>query len=507
MSWTTLLWVLSIGVLFFAYLLRAVRGKWVIEGKSMLPPGPPGLPILGNLHMLGELPHHDLYRLAKKYGPIMYLRLGFVPTIVVSSPQAAQQFLKTHDLIFATRPITEAAKYMSYERKGMSFNEYGPYWRSVRKLCTLELLSNRKIDQFKPTRREELGLIIGSIKDMAKACVAVDLSAKVTSLTANMTCLMVFGRKYMDEDLDERGFKGVMEEGMILAATFNLADYIPFIGPLDLQGLNRRMKAFSKVFDAFFENIISEHEKTRERGHQRDFVDVLLDLKDSNDTDLQLDRPNIKAIILDMLAAGMDTSSTAIEWALSDMLKHPQVLKKVQEELERVVGLERMVEESDLANLDYFDMVVKESMRLHPVAPLLIPHEAMEDCTVNGFHIPKRSRVIINVWAIGQDPEVWPNPQEFIPERFAGTNIDVTGRDFQLLPFGSGRRGCPGLQLGLTVVRLVLAQLVHCFDWELPDGLHPSDLDMSEKFSLVVPRANHLLAIPTYRLRGCTLSQ
>lgn len=208
-----------------------------------------------------------------------------------------------------------------------------------------------------------------------------------------------------------------------------------------------------------------------------------------------------------MLAAGMDTSSTAIEWALSDMFKHPQVLKKVQEELERVVGLERLVEESDLANLDYFDMVVKESMRLHPVAPLLIPHEAMEDCMVNGFHIPKKSRVIINVWAIGRDPEAWPNPQEFNPERFVGTNIDVRGRDFQLLPFGSGRRGCPGLQLGLTVVRLVLAQLVHCFDWELPDGMDPSNLDMSEKFSLVVPRANHLLAIPTYRLRDHTLSQ
>lgn len=299
MSWNnSLLWLLLVGALFFVYLLRALRGKWIIRGKGMLPPGPPGLPILGNLHMLGELPHHDLHRLAKEYGPIMYLRLGFVPTIVVSSPQAAQQFLKTHDLVFATRPVTESAKYMSYERRGMSFNEYGPYWRSVRKLCTLELLSNLKIDQFKPMRREELGLLIGSIKDLARARVAMDLSAKVASLTANMTCLMVFGKKYMDEDLDERGFKGVMEEGMGLAAAFNAADYIPFIGTLDLQGLTRRMKAFSKVFDAFFENVICEHEKTRERGNERDFVDVLLSLMESKDDDLQLDRANIKAIIL-----------------------------------------------------------------------------------------------------------------------------------------------------------------------------------------------------------------
>ncbi|XP_077228333.1 cytochrome P450 71AU50-like [Tasmannia lanceolata] len=175
-------------------------------------------------------------------------------------------------------------------------------------------------------------------------------------------------------------------------------------------------------------------------------------------------------------------------------------MKKVQEELEREVGMERMVAESDLVNLEYMNMVIKESMRLHPVVPLLAPHEAMEDCTVSGFYIPRKSRVIINGWAIGRDPNSWPNAEEFLPERFIGTNIDLRGRDFQLIPFGSGRRSCPGIQLGLRVVQLVLAQLVHCFDWELPNGMSPSVLDMTEKFSLVVPRANHLLAIPTFRL-------
>jgi len=201
-----------------------------------------------------------------------------------------------------------------------------------------------------------------------------------------------------------------------------------------------------------------------------------------------------------MLAASMDTSATVIEWAMSELMKHPPVMKKVQKELKDVVGLERMVEESDLDSLEYLDMVLKETFRLHPIGPLLLPHEAMVDCTVNGFHIPQKSKVIINIWAIGRDPSVWRDAEKFFPERFVGSDIDVRGRDFQLIPFGSGRRGCPGMQLGLTVVRLVVAQLVHCFDWELPDNMLPNELDMTEEFGVTTPRAQHLLAIPSYRL-------
>lgn len=185
---------------------------------------------------------------------------------------------------------------------------------------------------------------------------------------------------------------------------------------------------------------------------------------------------------------------------MSELIKHPRVMKEVQKELEQVVGMERMVEEPDLEKLEYLDLVVKESFRLHPVVPLLLPHEAMEDCTIDGYHIPEKSHVMVNVWAIGRDPNVWDDPEKFIPERFVGSNIDLRGRDFQLIPFGSGRRGCPGMQLGLQVVRLVVAQLVHCFDWELPNNASPEELDMTEEFGLVVTRANHLIAIPTYRL-------
>lgn len=203
-----------------------------------------------------------------------------------------------------------------------------------------------------------------------------------------------------------------------------------------------------------------------------------------------------------MLAAGMDTSATTVGWAMSELIRHPNIMKKMQDELEKVVGLDRVVEESDLENLKYLEMVVKEILRLYPAAPLLIPHESLENCTVDGFHIAKKTRIIVNAWAIGRDPSVWIDPEKFLPERFLGSQLDVRGRDFQLIPFGAGRRSCPGMQLGLTLVRLLLAQLVHCFDWKLPNGMLSSELDMTEDIGFTSPRLHDLMLIPTFRLRN-----
>ena len=180
-------------------------------------------------------------------------------------------------------------------------------------------------------------------------------------------------------------------------------------------------------------------------------------------------------------------------------------MKKMQEELEKVVGLNRMVEESDLNNLKYLEMVIKETFRMHPPIPL-IPRESIQDCMVNGYHIPNKSRLVINAWAIGRDARTWLDPDEFIPERFVDEQVDMKGKDFKLIPFGYGRRGCPGTQLALTTVRLVVAQLVHCFDWELPNGMMQAELDMTEEFGLTCPRAQNLVLIPRYRLNNANLN-
>ncbi|KAB2605944.1 cytochrome P450 CYP736A12-like [Pyrus ussuriensis x Pyrus communis] len=497
------LWIwATIGVLALVHILQTCISKGKTK-KKMLPPGPRGFPIFGSLHLLGKFPNRDLHQLSRKYGDIMYLRLGLVPTIVVSSPRAAELFLKTHDLVFASRPPHEGSKHISFGQRNLSFAEYGSYWRDIRKMCTLELLSNHKINSFKSMRREEVALLIQSVQEDANnGRVAIDLSDKVSSLSVDMTCKMVFGKKYKYEEFDERGFTAVMKEALKLSAGPNLGDYIPCIAPLDLQGFTKKMKAINKVFDEFFEKIIDEHLQSKDEERTKDFVDVMVAFMGSEDSDYRIERTNIKAIMLDMFAGSMDTTSTTVEWALSELMRHPQVMKKVQKELENVVGLNRMVEESELEKLDYLDMVVKETLRLHPVAPLLVPHAAIEDCIVDGYHVPKKSRVIINAWAIGRDPSAWEDAEKFVPERFEGNSVDVRGNHFQLIPFGSGRRRCPGIQLGLTVVQFVLAQLVHCFDWELPDNMLPNDLDMTEGFGITVSRAKHLLAIPSYRLQN-----
>ncbi|GMY15350.1 cytochrome P450 CYP736A12-like [Fagus crenata] len=259
-----------------------------------------------------------------------------------------------------------------------------------------------------------------------------------------------------------------------------ICDFLAIYCP---QGLTRRMKKLSRALDVVLEKIIEEHEQilSGQQDRQRDFIEMLLSLinqpMNPHDEHVYLiDRTNIKAIIIDMISGAYDTSATAIEWTFSELLRHPRAMKHVQEELERVIGMHRMVKETDLANLTYLDMVVKESLRLHPVGPLLVPHESMEDIEINGYYIPKKSRLIINFWAIGRDPNVWSdNVEEFYPERFLNSNIELMGHNFELIPFGSGRRGCPGIQLGLTTIKYVLAQLLHCFDWVLPSGMLPND--------------------------------
>ncbi|XP_062116946.1 cytochrome P450 CYP736A12-like [Humulus lupulus] len=477
-----------------------------------LPPGPWPLPVIGSLHMLTTLPHRGLQKLAKKYGPIMSLRLGNVLTVVVSSPEAAELFLKTNDSVFASRPKLQATEYMWYGTKGMAFKAYGSYWRSVRKLCTLHLLSSSKIVSFAELRKEDIRSMMEGLKRAAVAREVVDISKLVGEVIANISCRIILGKVRNDID----GLTGLVGEALALGGAVNIADYVPYLAQFDLQGYTRRMKRVSVNMNKMLEKIIIEHEQEailllneqeEEHGMHKGFVDVLLSLMNQpmNPQDEKfhiIDRTDIKAILLDMISASFDTSATAIEWTLSELLRNPRVMETLQGELESVIGMDQMVEEKDIGMLEYLDLVVKESFRLHPVGPLLIPHESMQDITIKGYHIPKKSRIIVNTWAIGRDPKVWSEDvEEFYPERFVGSNnIDMKGRDFRLLPFGSGRRGCPGMQLGLVNVQLVLAQMLHCFNWELPYGTNAEDLDMLEKFGLSMGRANHLLSKPTYRL-------
>ncbi|KAL1356725.1 cytochrome P450 CYP736A12-like [Arachis hypogaea] len=474
--------------------------------SKKLPPGPKPLPIIGNLHILGKLPHRTLETLATKYGPIMSLKLGQVPVVVVSSPEIAKLILKTHDLVFANRPKVQVVETLSYGRKGLVFTEYGGYWRNVRKLCSLQLLSASKVEMFGPLRKKELGMLVNTLKKASDSCEVVDLSQLIGEFAENITFNMILGRS-KDNRFD---LKGLIHEIMFLVGAFNLADYVPILGTFDLQGLKRRTKKASKAIDEALEHIINDHDHPSSAEFpqdNKDFIDILLSYinqpMDPHDHEQRhvVGRTNIKAIILDLIAGSYDTSSIAIEWAMSELLKNSRIMKKLQNEIEGLVGMNRQVEENDLKKLPYLDMVVKEILRLYPVGPFLVPHESTEDVTINGYFIEKNTRIMVNAWAIGRDPRVWlENNDMFFPERFENNDVDFKGHDFRLIPFGSGRRGCPGMNMGLTTIKITIAQLVHCFSWELPLGMTPENLDMTEEFRLSIPRSKHLLCRPTYRL-------
>ncbi|GLJ22379.1 hypothetical protein SUGI_0421240 [Cryptomeria japonica] len=447
--------------------------------RSRLAPGPFPWPIIGNLNKLKRLPHRDLHELAKKYGPIMMLKLGSVPTVVVSSSAMAKEFLKTHDKVFASRPRTAAGKYIGYNFKDLILSPYGPYWRHMRKLCVVELLNTKRIDSFRCIREEEMLLAIRSVWEMSgQGKKPVNLTNLFSSFVQAVMWRILADTKFSfngDTHLGGHGeeVKKMASEVAATVGAVNIGDFIPYLDWLDLQGVKRRMKKVHNSFDQVISKIIEEHQQRRREFHKesdtKDIIDVLLEMESLDGREVT--EENIKAIVFDIFVAGIETTSTSLDWAMSAILKNPGVAKKMQEEIDSVVGRERTVNERDISSLEYVQCVVKETLRL-----------------------------IVNVWAIGRDPSLWEDPLEFKPERFMGKNVDVV-RDkdsFDMVPFGAGRRGCPGAAMAVVTMNLVLAQLVHWFDWSV-DG----DLDMTEIFGAATPRSVDLLVRPTLRLSTC----
>nr|ATG29958.1 CYP750C30 [Taxus chinensis] len=443
--------------------------------NAKLPPGPFSWPIIGNLHQLGNLPHRSLQVLSKKYGPVMYLRLGSFPTVVVSSAEMAKEFLQTHDLAFASRPPSAAGKYLTYNYKDITFVPYGAYIRHARKLCVTELLSAKRLESFRFIREEEVSLAIRSIWEKSReGRVAVNIGKAIASLTSAIVWRILVGARYSDDDdgdLVGKEFRDMVLEIAGSIHEVNIGDFIPYIDWLDMQGIKKRMKKANRSFDRVMQRLLEEHVKFKgtHNSKVKDFMDVLLEMAET-DT-MNIGEENIKAIILVLSVGGIDTTSTSVEWAMSELLRNPHVAKKLQQEIESVVGKNGTVTESDLGSMEYLQCVVKESLRLYPPGPMLFPHESTKACTVGAdrFVFPGKTRLMVNVWAIGRDPAVWDDPLAFRPERFMGKDIDIKGREFSMLPFGAGRRGCPGASMATRSMELMLAHLMHCFDWSV-DG-------------------------------------
>ncbi|CAO2169698.1 unnamed protein product [Urochloa humidicola] len=484
-------------------------------------PSPPALPIVGHLHLVGSLPHVSLRNLAAKHagasGGLMLLRLGSVPNLIVTSERAAESVLRTHDRVFASRPSNPLAGVLFYGLLDIGFAPYGERWRQAKLLLTTHLLTAKKVRSFRAAREAEVRLAVATARGAMAAGEVLDVSATLKAYANDVMCRAVSGRFFF-----EGGRNRVIPELTAVVkdvfGAFKLRDYFPAMARVDVLSRSSLAKAIAlrKRWDELFDTLIDFHvqrsppqqrhrrDDEKESDDDGDFIDVMLSLRD----EYGLTRDHIKAILMNMFNAGTDTTYLVHEFAMAELMRHPHAMAKVQAELRGKVSnkeeFEILTEDDDLTSMAYLKAVIKETLRLHPPGPLFLPHLSTGDCEVEGYMIPAGTTVMINAWGIGRDPRFWEDPEEFKPERFLegghAAAVEYRGQDFNYIPFGSGRRICPGMNFGIASLEIMLANLLYHFDWEVPGGKGKDGIDMTEKFGVTVHRKEKLLLIPKLKL-------
>ncbi|KAJ0098592.1 hypothetical protein Patl1_19944 [Pistacia atlantica] len=481
--------------------------SWLMKKSTRsipsLPPGPRGLPLVGNLLSIEPELHRYFAKLSENYGPIMKLKLGTKLCIVISSPTLARHVLKDHDANFANRDPPAVALPFSFGGADILWKSYGHEWRKLRKVFVAELMSKKALDACHTLRRQKVVEMVEEVHGKVGSPINIGELTFLTALKVIMN--MLWGASLPGENKSSNGvqIRELVEEIVELLGAPNISDFFPPLARFDLQGLRTKMNKLMHSFDKIFESLIDNQMKAgmvcgedgNEDNGSKDFLQFLLELKQQGD-EASLSLNQIKGLLMDVFVGGTDTTSTTLEWAMAEMLQQSEIMKKACKELEEVVGNENIVEEFHLDKLHYLNAIVKETLRLHPPTPFLIPHNPSVTCTISGYTIPKGSRIILNVWKMQRDSEAWKNPLEFQPDRFQNDSENgyYHGKNFNFLPFGSGRRICAGMPLAEKFLPYLLATLLHSFKWNLPEG---TELDLSDKFGLVLKKRKPLLAIPT----------
>ncbi|CAJ1973351.1 unnamed protein product [Sphenostylis stenocarpa] len=486
--------------------------KRATAGSARRPPEAAGAwPLIGHLHFFGRSGqplYETLGGFADKYGPIFSMRIGVHHAVVVSSWELAKECFTTLDVVVSSRPKYTAAKILTYDYASFAFSPYGDFWRDMHKITVSELLSTRRAELLREIRDSE---VQSSLKELYRTWVEkrgdslVEMKQWFGKINLNVILRMVGGKRYCVGSGDEeraRRVRGVLRKFFDLLGVVVIGDAIPFLGWLDLGGKMKEMKKTAVEIDSFVSEWLEEHRQQRdsdEKKREEDFIDVLESAIDGVDLAGYDANTVIKATCLTLIAAGTDTITITLTWALSLLLNNRDALKKAQDELDVHVGKEKLVNESDINKLVYLQAVVKESMRLYAAAPLPSPREFTSDCTLGGYQIQAGTRFILNIWKMQRDPRVWPNPLEFQPERFLTTHkdVDVKGQHFELLPFGGGRRSCPGMSVGLQMTHLALAAFLQAFK---VTTLNNEKVDMSAVFGLTLIKATPLEVLIEPRL-------
>ncbi|XP_061992387.1 geraniol 8-hydroxylase-like [Rosa rugosa] len=480
------------------FLIQALQRRTRVR----LPPGPKPFPLIGNLFEVGDKPHLSFTKLSQHYGPIMSLKLGQLTTIVVSSSTMAKEILQTHDQLFCNRTILDA---MRAAADSLPFMPVSPRWRKLRKICSSQLFATKVLDANQANRQVKVQELVDSVNESMVHGVAVDIREAAFETTLNL-----LSRTFYSFDLAAtassssemaREYKeivwGLGEE----AGKPNLGDYFPVLRKLDPQGIRRRFTNHYNRILGFTESVIDQRLESRKGDDYvttNDMLDSVISISEEKNEE-DMNKPQvIEHLFMALFTAGTDTTSDTLEWAMAELLHNPESLLKAQDELDSVLGKGKLIQESDITQLPYLQAIIKETFRLHPAVPFLVPRKAESDVEIGGYIVPKNAQVLVNAWAIGRDPSIWDNPNSFMPERFLGleNQIDVMRRNFDLIPFGGGRRICPGLPLAMRMLHLMLGSLINCFNWKLEDGVISETMNMEDKFGLTLKMAQPLRVVP-----------
>nr|WET52745.1 cytochrome P450 76AH62 [Callicarpa americana] len=461
-------------------------------------PGPYPFPIVGNMFQLGQKPHESLAKLSNTYGPLMSIHLGSLYIVVVSSPEMAREILQKYGQVFSGRTIAQALHARNHDKISMVLLPTGGEWRNLRKICKEQMFSNHSLEASEGIRQEKLQQLLDFVQKCCDSRRAVDIreAAFITTLNLMSATLLSTQATEFDSNVTQE-FREIFEGLITIVGDPNFADYFAILKPFDPQGLKRRADFYFGKLLAKIQGYLNERLESRRTSpdspKKNDFLETLVDI--SLGSEYKLTSDDITHLILDLFVGGSDTNTTSIEWIMSELILNPDKLAKVKNELKSVVGENKHVQESDMPRLPYLQAVIKEVLRYHPPAPLLLPRKAECDQEVNGYLIPKGTQILVNVWAMGRDPRIWKNPESFEPERFLDQKIDFKGQDYELLPFGSGRRICPGIPLANRILHMTTATLVHNFDWKIEEGA--ADENHKEELSgLALRRAVPLRIIP-----------
>ncbi|CAI9783128.1 unnamed protein product [Fraxinus pennsylvanica] len=492
-------------LLWAAWKIATASGQRQLKEVGRLPPGPTPWPVVGNIFQLGlGAPHESFVKLAKKHGPVMTIWLGSMNTVVISSNEAARVMFKNHDVVLAGRKIYEAMK-GDYGNEGSLITaQYGQHWRMLRRLCTTEFFTTSRLDTMRVVRRQCIDQMVQFIHESGESgTTAIDIRRFFFLMAFNLMGNLIFSKDLLDPK-SERGSEFFFHAGKVMefAGKANVADFFPILRRLDPQGIRRKTQFHvNHAFDIVGE-FLQERLRTMENDciqkKIRDYLDVLLEYRgDGTEGPCIFGPRTINVIIFEMFTAGTDTTTSTLEWAMAELLHNPATLQKVQAELRTLTDGGEKIEEENLNKLPYLNAVIKETLRLHPPLPFLVPHMAMDSCKMFGYFIPEETQILVNVWAIGRDPKTWKDPLEFKPERFLEPNmVDYKGQHFEFIPFGSGRRMCPAVPLVARVLPLALGSILHSLDWVLANGLKAEEMDMSERMGITLRKAIPLKAIP-----------